>query len=72
MLEKFQNGKEVEEKEESTMQRRSSSIADAQTMTKLCIVSNSPCSLSSHQDVDDSFGEFEKHTRGIVANQYGL
>ena len=34
-------------------------------MTKVCIVSDSPCSISYHQDVDSYFGEFEKLTQGI-------
>jgi hypothetical protein len=55
----------VEEKEESTMQRRPSSAIDSRTMTKACSGSSSSCSLFSHQDVDVSFGSFEKHTQGI-------
>jgi hypothetical protein len=62
-MEKFQNGEEVEEKQDSTMQRRPSSTTDAQTLTEVCIVSDSPC--SSHQDVDVYFSEFEKYAQGI-------
>ena len=65
MLEKFYNVEQVEDKEGSTMQRRPYSTTDSQTMTKICSESDSSCSLSSHQDVDVSFGAFEKHTQGI-------
>jgi len=34
-------------------------------MKDVCTISNSSCSLSSHQVIDDYFIEFEKHTRGI-------
>jgi hypothetical protein len=61
ILAKFQNGEEVEEKEESTMQRRPSSTSYAQTMTKIWKISNSLD--SSHKDA--SFTKFDKNTRSI-------
>jgi len=65
ILEKFHNGVQVEDNKEYTMKMRPSSTKNAQTMTEVCIVSNSPCSLSSHKYVEASFGEFEQHTWGI-------
>lgn len=65
MLVKFHQVEQVEEIEESTMQRRLYSSIDSQTMNEVCSVNDSSCSLSSHQGVDVSFGEFEKDTRGI-------
>jgi hypothetical protein len=47
LLAKIQNGEKVEDKEESTMQRRLSSTIDVQTQTEVCRESVSSCSLSS-------------------------
>jgi hypothetical protein len=65
ILAKLQKDERVEDEEESTMPRRPSSTIDSQSVTEVCSVSESSFSLSSHQKVDASLGEFEKHTHGI-------
>ena len=66
MLEKFHPTEQLEEKEESTMKRRPYSTTNSQTMIEVCSESNSLFSLSSHEGVDVSFGEFENHIKSFI------
>jgi predicted O-linked N-acetylglucosamine transferase (SPINDLY family) len=63
LLENIQKADKKDE-EESIMSKRLSSTIDSQFFTEECSVSESPFSLSSHQKVDNSLSEFEKHTHG--------